>query len=406
MRNFILPKYYKSDLITTLKSIRNTQEKRNNFSPTKFNVGNLTFYIPRYFGFCFGVKNAIEICYKVINENPKKTIYLLSEMIHNPNVNKDLEENGVKFIKDEKGNTIIPWEKIKKEDIVIIPAFGTTIENLQILKSKGIKTEKFDTTCPFVTKVWTKSDQLSSENHTVIIHGKPEHEETKSTFSHARKKGPTIIIKDIIEAKKLSKYILNNSTDNFFEDFKNRFSKDFNPLKDLHKIGVVNQTTMLAEETKEITQFFENIMRKKYGEKYYKDHIANTRDTLCYATNENQISTHEVAKINADLAIIVGGYNSSNTSQLVKICEKRFPTFFISSEKNIISKKNITHFSIDEKREIITKNYLPETRDINVIIGSGASCPDSVLERVLEKICSFYNQKIDKDNIIKKFMKK
>ena len=187
MRNFILPKYYKSDLITTIKSIRNTQEKRNNFSPTKFKIGKLTFFIPRYFGFCFGVKNAIEICYKVINENPKKTIYLLSEMIHNPNVNKDLEENGVKFIKDEKGNTIIPWEDIKKNDIVIIPAFGTTVENLQILKDKGIRTEKFDTTCPFVTKVWTKSDQLSSKNHTVIIHGKPEHEETKSTFSHAKK---------------------------------------------------------------------------------------------------------------------------------------------------------------------------------------------------------------------------
>ncbi len=405
MRNFILPKYYKSDLITTIKSIRNTQEKRNNFSPTKFKIGKLTFFIPRYFGFCFGVKNAIEICYKVINENPKKTIYLLSEMIHNPNVNKDLEENGVKFIKDEKGNTIIPWEDIKKNDIVIIPAFGTTVENLQILKDKGIRTEKFDTTCPFVTKVWTKSDQLSSKNHTVIIHGKPEHEETKSTFSHAKKNGPTIIIKSIDEARKLSKYILENSKHNFYEEFKNRFSENFDPNKDLKKIGVVNQTTMLAEETKEITQFLENIMKKKYGDKYYKNHIANTRDTLCYATNENQLSTHEVAKINADLALIVGGYNSSNTSQLVKICERRFPTFFISSEKKIITKKNIIHYSIDKQKEIQTTNYLPKTKNINIILGSGASCPDSVLERVLEKICSFYNQKIDKDKIINSYKK-
>ena len=405
MRNFILPKYYKSDLITTIKSIRNTQEKRNNFSPTEFKIGTLTFFIPRYFGFCFGVKNAIEICYKVINENPKKTIYLLSEMIHNPNVNKDLEENGVKFIKDEKGNTIIPWEDIKKNDIVIIPAFGTTVENLQILKDKGIRTEKFDTTCPFVTKVWTKSDQLSSKNHTVIIHGKPEHEETKSTFSHAKKNGPTIIIKSIDEARKLSKYILENSKNNFYEEFKNRFSENFDPNKDLKKIGVVNQTTMLAEETKEITQFLENIMKKKYGVKFYKNHIANTRDTLCYATNENQLSTHEVAKINADLALIVGGYNSSNTSQLVKICEKRFPTFFISSEKKIITKKNIIHYSIDKQKEIQTKNYLPKTKNINIILGSGASCPDSVLERVLEKICSFYNQKIDKEKIINSYKK-
>jgi len=406
VKNFILPKYYKSDLISTLKSIRNTQEKRNNFSPTKFEVGNLTFYIPRYFGFCFGVKNAIEICYKVIKENPKRNIYLLSEMIHNPNVNKDLEENGVKFINDEKGNSIIPWEKIKKEDIVIIPAFGTTIENLKTLQSKGIQTEKFDTTCPFVTKVWTKSNQLSSKNHTVIIHGKPEHEETKSTFSHAQKNGPTIIIKDIKEAKKLSKYILDNKKINFSSEFKNRFSKKFNPNHHLQKIGIVNQTTMLAEETKEITQFFENVMKKKYGEEYYKEHIANTRDTLCYATNENQISTHEVSKIDADLSIIVGGYNSSNTSQLVKICEKKFPTFFISSEDKIISKKKIIHFNVEQKKEITTEEYLPKNKKINIIIASGASCPDSILERVLEKICSFYNEEIDKNSIIESFIKK
>ena len=405
MRSFVLPKYYQSELISTLKSIRNTQEKRNNFSPTKFQVGNLTFYIPKYFGFCFGVKNAIEICYRVIHENPNKKIYLLSEMIHNPNVNKDLQENGIKFIKDEKGNTIIPWKDIKKNDIVIIPAFGTTIENLNILKSKGIKTEKFDTTCPFVTKVWTKSNQLASTNHTIIIHGKPEHEETKSTFSYAQKNGPTIIIKDINEARQLAKYILNNKKTGFFEQFKNRFSTNFNPSIHFEKIGIVNQTTMLAEETKEITCFFESVMKKKYGNQNYINHIANTRDTLCYATNENQISTHELSKLNVDLSIIIGGYNSSNTSQLVKICEKKFPTFFISSEQKILSKQKILHFNIESKKEIETQNYLPTKKQVSIILGSGASCPDSVLERVLEKICSYYNEKINKKGIIQKFIK-
>ena len=404
MRSFVLPKYYQSDLISELKSIRNNQEKRSNFLPTRFKIGKLTFYIPKYFGFCFGVKNAIEICYKVIEENPNKKIYLLSEMIHNPNVNKDLQQHGIKFIQDEKGNTLIPWDNITKEDIVIIPAFGTTIENLNILKSKGIKTEKFDTTCPFVTKVWTKSNQLASTNHTIIIHGKPEHEETKSTFSYSQKNGPTIIIKDIKEAKQLSKYILEKKT-GFFKQFKNRFSKNFNPDIHLNRIGVVNQTTMLAEETKEITHFFENIMKKKYGEDEYKKHIANTRDTLCYATNENQISTHELSKLNADLALIVGGYNSSNTSQLVKICEKKFPTFFISSEKKILSKTKILHFNIDKKKETETQNYLPKNKKPIIILGSGASCPDSVLERVLEKICYYYNEKVDKKGIIQKFKK-
>ena len=403
MKSFILPKYYESKLISEIKNIRTEKEKRTDYSPTKISIGNLNFYIPKYFGFCFGVKNAIEICYKTIHENPKKNIFLISEMIHNPNVNEDLKKKGIKFLQESTGKKIISWDEVNREDIVIIPAFGTTKENMDIIKAKGIETKSYDTTCPFVTKVWNRGDQLAKKNYTIIIHGKPEHEETKATFSYFDENIPRIIIKNMEEAKELSKYIINEKLPNFKEKFKGRFSSDFSPKKDFKKIGVINQTTMLAEETKEISSFFENVMNLKYGELDGKNHIANTRDTLCYATNENQTSIKQLINLNIDLAFITGGYNSSNTSQLVKICENYFKTFFISSEKKLISKNEIIHFDMEQKIERIQKNYLPNKRKINFLISGGASCPDSVLERLLEKICKYYEQKINKKKIIEEF---
>ena len=250
MKSFILPKYYESKLITEIKNIRTKKEKRTEYGATKLSIGSLNFYIPKYFGFCFGVKNAIEICYKTIKENPNKKIYLISEIIHNPNVNEDLKKNGILFLQESTGKTIIPWKKVKKNDIVIIPAFGTTKENMDIIKKKGIETKSYDTTCPFVTKVWNRGNELAKTNHTIIIHGKPEHEETKATFSNFEDNVPRIIIKNIKEASLLSEYILNRNKSGFQQIFKGRFSKNLNPNRDFEKIGVVNQTTMLAEGNK------------------------------------------------------------------------------------------------------------------------------------------------------------
>ena len=403
MKSFILPKYYDSKLITEIKNIRTEKEKRTDYSPTKLSIGPLNFYIPKYFGFCFGVKNAIEICYKTMLENPNKKIYLISEIIHNPHVNEDLKKKGILFLQKSTGKTIIPWEKVKKNDIVIIPAFGTTKENMDIIKNKGIETKSYDTTCPFVTKVWNRGNDLAKKKYTIIIHGKPEHEETKATFSNFEKDTPRIIIKNIEEASLLSDYILNQNKDDFEKKFKGRFSKNFNPKTDFEKIGVINQTTMLAEETKEISFFFEKIMKEKYGTEASKNHVANTRDTLCYATNENQISIKELINLDIDVAFITGGYNSSNTSQLVKICQNYFPTYFISSEKKLISKNKIIHFDMEKKTENLKKNYLPNKKKINFLVTGGASCPDSVLERLLEKICEYYEQPINKKKIIEQF---
>jgi len=406
LKSFFLPKYYESKLISEVKNIRTKQEKRIDYTPTKLVVGKLNFYIPKYFGFCFGVKNAIEICYKTIEENPKKKIYLISEIIHNPNVNIDLKKKGIQFLQESTGKTIIPWSQISKNDIVIIPAFGTTKENMEIIEKKGIETKSYNTTCPFVTKVWNRGNQLAKEKYTIIIHGKPEHEETKATFSNFTKNTPRIIIKNETEAVLLSKYMLDEKKIDFEKKFKGRFSKNFNPKKDLKRIGVVNQTTMLAEETQAITSFFEKIMEKKHGKNKSKEYIANTRDTLCYATNENQASIKQLINLEIDIAFIAGGYNSSNTSQLVKICEEFFETYFISSEEKLISNEKIIHFDMKEKAEKIKKNYLPNKKEINILITGGASCPDSVLERLLEKICKYYKQPIDKEKIINNFLLK
>ncbi len=406
MKSFVLPKYYESKLISEVKNIRTKQEKRIDYTPTKLKIGKLNFYIPKYFGFCFGVKNAIEICYKTIEENPKKKIYLISEIIHNPNVNIDLKKKGIQFLQESTGKTIIPWSQISKNDIIIIPAFGTTKENMQIIEKKGIETKSYNTTCPFVTKVWNRGNQLAREKYTIIIHGKPEHEETKATFSNFIENTPRVIIKNETEAVLLSQYILDEEKVDFEKKFKGRFSKNFNPKKDLKKIGVVNQTTMLAEETQAIASFFEKIMEKKHGKNKSKQYIANTRDTLCYATNENQTSIKQLINLDIDVAFIAGGYNSSNTSQLVKICEKFFETYFISSEEKLISNEKIIHFDMKEKVEKIKKNYLPNKKEINILISGGASCPDSVLERLLEKICEYYKQPIDKEKIINNFLLK
>ena len=406
MKSFFLPKYYESKLISEVKNIRTKQEKRIDYTPTKLKIGKLNFYIPKYFGFCFGVKNAIEICYKTIEENPKKKIYLISEIIHNPNVNIDLKKKGIQFLQESTGKTIIPWSQISKNDIVIIPAFGTTKENMEIIEKKGIETKSYNTTCPFVTKVWNRGNQLAREKYTIIIHGKPEHEETKATFSNFIENTPRIIIKNETEAVLLSQYILDEKKVDFEKKFKGRFSKNFNPKKDLKKIGVVNQTTMLAEETQAIASFFEKIMEKKHGKNKSNQYIANTRDTLCYATNENQKSIKQLLNLEIDVAFIAGGYNSSNTSQLVKICEKFFDTYFISSEEKLISNEKIIHFNMKEKVEKIKENYLPNKKEINILISGGASCPDSVLERLLETICKYYKQPIDKEKIINNFLLK
>ncbi len=394
MKSFEIPSIFKSDTIAKIKNFRRENDKlKRNFEPTILDFGPIKFLIARHFGFCYGVENAIEIAYKAIAENQYKRIFLLSEMIHNPEVNADLLDRGVKFILDTKGNQLINWAEIQENDIVIVPAFGTTVEIQNILKSRGIDPYLYDTTCPFVEKVWKKANQIGAQDYTIIVHGKPKHEETRATFSHSQVGAPTLVIKDIDEAIILGKFI-NNQIDitEFEKYFSNRFSSDFDPKIHLQKLGVVNQTTMLASETQAISDYLKNILIEKYNlvKGNIQNHFADTRDTLCYATNDNQNATMALLKYEADFAIVAGGYNSSNTSHIVELCESIFPTYFIETQEKVINENEILHFDLHEKCEKITLDYLPKKETTTIILTCGASCPDSVVEGILTKFLGFF----------------
>jgi 4-hydroxy-3-methylbut-2-enyl diphosphate reductase len=392
MKQFDIPTFYRSPIISRVKDLRkNGDPRKKDFTPTVLDFGPVRFLIARHFGFCYGVENAIDISYKALDENPGKRIFLLSEMIHNPAVNDDLQNRGIRFIMDTSGKQLTPWDEIRQEDVVIIPAFGTTVEIMDRLRAMGIETQTYDTTCPFVMKVWKRADQLGHENYTVVVHGKHKHEETRATFSHSRQSAPTVIVRDMADTEKLARVINGDlSRRDFYQIFEGKYSEGFDPDRDLQRLGVVNQTTMLAGETQAIADYLKETMLVKYGEENYKNHFADTRDTLCYATNDNQRATLGLLEMAADLAIVVGGYNSSNTSHIVELCEDKYPSYFISSADKIESSHRIHHFNYHGQVELQTENFLPEKDQVTIVLTSGASCPDALVDEVMQKILSYF----------------
>lgn len=401
MKSFDVPIIYRSPLITAIKKKRKEADKlKKDFTPTLLDLGDIQIYLARHFGFCYGVENAIEIAFKTVDENPDKRIFLLSEIIHNPQVNEDLKAHGVQFMQDTFGKQIIQFDTLQSDDVVIIPAFGTTLETEKLLNEKGIHTEKYNTTCPFVEKVWNRSEAIAKKDYTIVIHGKPRHEETRATFSHASLNAPAVVIKDMDEAKELALYISGERpADEFYKRFEGQYSTGFDVLKHLKRIGVVNQTTMLASDTQAIADFLKDIIIKVTGE---TSSFADTRDTLCYATNENQGSVNTMLQQTADLAIVVGGYNSSNTSHLVELCEEKLPTYFINSADKIISDNEILHFNFHTKEELKKENWLPAKKPVKILLTSGASCPDALVEGVINKLASLYNAKYDIETLLNK----
>jgi len=312
-------------------------------------------------------------------------------MIHNQEVNHDLQSRGIQFIMDTDGRQFISWNEIKPEDVVIIPAFGTTLEIENLLLDKGVEVQKYNTTCPFVEKVWNRAQKLGAEKYSIIIHGKPGHEETRATFSHSSKDAPSIIVRDMEDAVRVGEYILGRSPrEKFLSEFEGKMSAGFDPDRDLMRVGVVNQTTMLATETQAIADYFRKVMVEKYGLENVKDHFADTRDTLCYATNDNQDATYQLLETDADLAVVVGGYNSSNTSHIAELCARKFPTYFINSESEIRSAKEIHHFDYHNKQKRVTENFLPQKSPLKIVLTSGASCPDTLVDRVMLRLLEFF----------------
>ena len=406
MKSFNVPTSYRSPLISAVKNKRKQQDKlKKDLTPSLLDLGDLKIYLARHFGFCYGVENAIEISFRTVEENEGKRIFLLSEMIHNPQVNTDLVQRGVRFLQDTGGKQLIPFTELTAEDIVLIPAFGTTLSIEKELRDAGIQVEKYNTTCPFVEKVWNRSEQIASKGYSIVIHGKPKHEETRATFSHAASNAPSVIINDMDEAVILARYITGSlPPDTFYERFAGRYSEGFDVKRDLQRIGVVNQTTQLATDTQAIADYLRQTMKDHFqlDDSQIGERFADTRDTLCYATNDNQGAVTALLDTPADLAIVAGGYNSSNTTHLVELCEEKLPVYFINSADKILSEKEILHYNYHTKQEMLTSDYLPSKRPVRILMTSGASCPDAVVESIIRKLANFFGveEKLDEYSML------
>jgi 4-hydroxy-3-methylbut-2-enyl diphosphate reductase len=390
-RRFETPAGYSGEIITRVKRARQAADPRKrDLMPAVLDFGPVRVVLARHFGFCYGVENAVEIAHRTLTEHPDRRVFFLSEMIHNPKVNGDLRERGVQFLFTPTGEQLVPWEELHADDIVVVPAFGTTLEMQDKLSALGIDPYRYNTTCPFVEKVWKRSAQLGSDNFSVVVHGKDTHEETRATFSHSRRGAPTVVLRDLAEAGVLADVIRGTRpAEDFAAHFGHKCSPGFDPARDLTRIGVVNQTTMLATETHEIARELRRALAERFGEDRVQEHFADTSDTLCYATYENQNATYALIERGADLAIVVGGFNSSNTSHIVELCEKAMPTFFVQGASDLVSEDEIRHYSLQLRSVRTTANWFPARRPLDVVLTCGASCPDAILDEVLRRVLSF-----------------
>lgn len=407
-KSFEIPKMYQSPIIRKVKEANKiTDPRKKDLEPTELDFGPLKVLIPRHFGFCYGVENAIDIAYRTVEKNQDKNIYLLSEMIHNPTVNEDLLDKGVRFLFDTDGTERIPIESLSSDDIVIVPAFGTTLKIQEKLQKQGIDPYQYNTTCPFVEKVWKRGSQLGRKGYSLVVHGKHEHEETRATFSHSSDHSSTVVVLNPGEARILAEIMTEDRPLKDFETyFGHKSTEGFNPLVDLEFFGVINQTTMLATETQEVMDILKEAAKKRFGEENIENHFADTSDTLCYATNENQSATYALADADPDIAIVVGGYNSSNTMHLVEILEDYCPTFHVRDANEFDSPEAILHFDQWKKEMIQTKDWLPDKEGpLRIALTSGASCPDVLVDEVLLKLLSFFDETSEIEDIIEPFEK-
>ncbi len=408
---------YQSRLCEAIKTLNRTNE-RSASKPATLDFGVVHYVIPSHFGFCLGVKNAIERAYESLAENPGKRVFMLSELIHNSFVNEDLLRRGLRFLQTDKGQPFavdgsiakpgdhspLLWDELTTDDIVIIPAFGATDEDKMKLVRKGIRVAHYDATCMLVEKVWKAARGFGRDGYTVIIHGKSEHEETKATFSNTRRYAPSIIIRNLEEAQLLGDYIAAPGAEKrsaLLARFAGLFTPGFDPARDLDRIAIVNQTTLLMNETSAIIDYFKSVFVAKFGERDGPQHVggAGKKDTLCYATQVNQDALQRALAEPLDAAFIIGGKNSSNTYQLYRLCEQKLGqrAYFIQSEANIRSKDEIEHYVFPaaghgrgghiEVHPLWPGDDSPK----RVLITGGASCPDGLVQQVMARINSFFS---------------
>jgi len=405
-KKFTIPAAYEANFVKKVKELAYAADPKPAVSmPVLLDFGKVRFWLARNFGFCWGVENAVEIAYKTLEQEKDKRVYLLSEMIHNPTVNEDLKRKGIQFLFETDGTPIIPLSTLTKEDVVIVPAFGASKDVVKELIEIGIDPKKYDTTCPFVTKVWKRGGKLAKSGHSLVIHGKHNHEETKATFSQNADESPTVIVKNIEEAKALASCMLGEKTKAEFDAlFGHKCTPNFDPIIDLEHFGVINQTTMLASETEEVMGILKEAATKRFGSEKVAKHMANTKDTLCYATYENQSATLELAKTNSDVAFVLGGYNSSNTMHLVEILEKSMATYHIRDFAEINGLETIQHFDQWTHQIVETENWAPTPKNqnpITIALTSGASCPDVLVDELIFGLLDLFDvEKPDFDGVV------
>lgn len=409
---------YQSRLCSVIKEARRAKEKSSG-EPAVLDFGPVSYVIPSHFGFCLGVQNAIERAYETVAAHPDRRVFMLSELIHNPFVNEDLLARGLRYLQTDKGvplradGTVASgpedpealWNQLTGEDIVIIPAFGATNEDKIRLMRIGLSIRENDATCMLVEKVWKAARRYAQDGFTVVIHGKSEHEETKATFSNSSSYGPALMLRNMEHAKVLGEIIQAEGAEKhrlFEASFSGLHSKGFDPFRDLDKIAVVNQTTLLRNETLRIIEHLREVIAEKYGEEHLESHLwlNGKGDTLCYATQVNQDALHKAVHEDIDVALVVGGKNSSNTYQLYRVCEEKFGkrAHYIQSEANISSLREVKHYvfpyNLTElpKQNEIVRPFISDLADrpVRLLLTGGASCPDGVIQQVIHKINSFF----------------
>lgn len=402
---------YQSRLCDALKALKRTRERLAD-SPSVLDFGPVRYVVPSHFGFCLGVQNAIERAYETLAENRLKRVFMLSELIHNPFVNEDLVDRGLRYLQTDKGEPLrdpasgrLWWDILTSEDIVIIPAFGASDADKRRLIRRGLALNRYDATCMLVEKVWKAARRFGEEGYTIILHGKAEHEETKATFSNSARHAPTLMIRDLRETELLCELMSENDpavrASRFAESFGHRATPGFDTERDLQRIAVVNQTTLLRNETLRIIERLEGHFRELHGPGNLAWHLhpRSKGDTLCYATQVNQDALTQALDAPVDLALVVGGKNSSNTYQLYRLCAERFGdrAHYIQSEANLVDPSTLMHYEFGppgdlKGGDLVARPLLPSHRPVTILVTGGASCPDGIIQQVIARLNTFFPQ--------------
>jgi 4-hydroxy-3-methylbut-2-en-1-yl diphosphate reductase len=396
---------YQSRLCAAIKALARRHE-RTAAAPVTLNFGAVSYVIPSHFGFCLGVKNAIERAYETLAANPGRRVFMLSELIHNPFVNEDLLRRGLRYLQTDKGvpytaNGELLWDTLTPDDIVIIPAFGATDEDKRRLVRKGLAVCAYDATCMLVEKVWKAARTYGRDGYTVVIHGKHEHEETKATFSNTRRHAHAVIVRNLEETRQLGEVIAGGDGRRFYELFAGKHTPGFDVGRHLQRVAVVNQTTLLVNETREIIAYLRELYADTFGpdapDQPPRVGGSGRNDTLCYATQVNQDALARALGEPLDAAFVIGGKNSSNTYQLYRLCEQELGerAFFIQSEANIRSRCEVDHYVFPAKGSgqaghTETRALWNDDGPKRVLVTGGASCPDGIIQQVIIRINGFF----------------